>query len=163
MKTYTRPKFVREESWRYKRVKSAWRSPRGKTSRVRRSKEGWPPVVKIGYSRPTAIRGIHPSGLREIMIYRPIDLEKLNPKTDAARIGHTVGENKRLLIRDEAERKGIHLLNPGPKKEETPITEPSTEDTTAQSKEATTTPTPEPNTAPTTKTETETSSRKRTK
>jgi len=128
MKTYARPKFVREESWRYKRVKSPWRSPRGKTSRVRRSKEGWPPVVKIGYSRPTAIRGLHPSGLREIMVYRPADLDKLNPKINAARIGHTVGENKRRLILDEAERKDIHVLNPGPKKEPT-IAEPSIEET----------------------------------
>ena len=113
MKTYARPKFVREESWRYKRVKSPWRSPRGKTSRVRRSKEGWPPVVKIGYSRPTAIRGLHPSGLREIIVYRPADLEKLNPKINAARIGHTVGENKRLLILDEAERRRHSCSQPG--------------------------------------------------
>ncbi len=128
MKTYARPKFVREESWRYKRVKSRWRSPRGKTSRVRRSKQGWPPVVKIGYSRPTAMRGLHPSGLREITIYRPEDLHKLNSKINAARIGHTVGENKRRLILDEAERKGIHVLNPGPKKEPT-VVEPSIEET----------------------------------
>lgn len=139
MKTYTRPKFVREESWRYKRVKSPWRSPRGKTSRVRRSKEGWPPVVKIGYSRPTAIRGLHPSGLREIIVYRPADLEKLNPKINAARIGHTVGENKRRLILDEAERKNVRVLNPGPKKEPA-IAEPSIEET--EKKETEEKPTP---------------------
>lgn len=117
MKTYARPKFVREESWRYKRVKPSWRSARGKTSRVRRSKEGWPPVVKIGYARPASIRGLHPSGMREVMVRRPQDLEQIDPKIYVARIAHTVGENKRLLILDEAERRGIHLLNPGKKKE----------------------------------------------
>ncbi|MGD0424629.1 MAG: 50S ribosomal protein L32e [Candidatus Bathyarchaeia archaeon] len=117
MKTYARPKFVREESWRYKRVKPSWRSARGKSSRVRRSKEGWPPVVKIGYARPASIRGLHPSGMREVMVRRPQDLEQIDPKIYVARIAHTVGENKRLLILDEAQRRGIHVLNPGPKKE----------------------------------------------
>jgi large subunit ribosomal protein L32e len=128
MKTYARPKFVREESWRYKRVKPSWRSPRGKTSRVRRSKEGWPPVVKIGYARPTSIRGLHPSGMREVIVHRPQELEQIDPKVQVARIAHTVGENKRLLILAEAERRGIHVLNPGPKKKEPAITAPSEEE-----------------------------------
>lgn len=128
MKTYARPKFVREESWRYKRVKPSWRSARGKTSRVRRSKEGWPPVVKIGYARPASIRGLHPSGMREVMVRRPQDLEQIDPKIYVARIAHTVGENKRLLILDEAERRGIHVLNPGPKKERVGTVTPSSEE-----------------------------------
>ena len=117
MSSYKRPRFVREESWRYKRVKESWRSPRGKTSRVRRSKEGWPPVVKIGYARPKAIRGEHPSGLKEIMVWRPKDLEGIDPTTQAARIAHTVGERKRVDILDQAKKSNIRVLNPGPKKE----------------------------------------------
>lgn len=132
--SYPRPRFVREESWRYKRVKSAWRSPRGKTSRVRRSKNGWPPVVKIGYSRPRATRGIHPSGLREVIIWRPSDLEKLDPDKQVARIAHTVGENKRVLILEEAKKRSIRILNHGLKKPPEPeITpEPTSETVPAE-------------------------------
>jgi large subunit ribosomal protein L32e len=114
--TYPRPRFVREESWRYKRVKESWRSPRGKTSRVRRSKKGWPPVVKIGYARPRATRGIHPSGFREVLVWRPQDLENLDSKTQVARIAHTVGENKRIQILEQAKKMNIRILNPGLKK-----------------------------------------------
>lgn len=128
MKTYARPKFVRQESWRYKRVKPSWRIARGKSSRVRRSKEGWPPLVKIGYARPASLRGRHPSGMREVMIHRPQDLEPIDPKIFVARIAHTVGENKRLLILVEAERRGIHVLNPGPKKETPPAVTPTSEE-----------------------------------
>lgn len=151
--SYKRPRFVREESWRYKRVKEAWRTPHGKTSRVRRSKEGWPPVVKIGYSRPKATRGSHPSGLKEVMIWRPKDLEGIDSKTQAARIAHTVGENKRVQIVDEAKKANIRILNPGLKKPaetvpeipaeptegtiETP-TEPATETVTETTEEPTT-------------------------
>lgn len=132
-KTYPRPTFRREESWRYKRVKEAWRAPHGKTSRVRRSKDGWPPVVKIGYSRPRAIRGMHPSGLREVRVWRPTDLAKLDPKTQVARIAHTVGESKRVLIIDEAKKANIRILNPGLKRraEAVPVTpEPQPETAT---------------------------------
>lgn len=109
-------------------MKPSWRSARGKSSRVRRSKEGWPPLVKIGYARPASIRGLHPSGMREVMVRRPQDLEQIDPKTYVARIAHTVGENKRLLILDEAERRGIHVLNPGPKKEVAGAVTPSSEE-----------------------------------
>ena len=114
--SYKRPRFVREESWRYKRVKEAWRAPHGKTSRVRRSKKGWPAVVKIGYSRPKATRGLHPSGLREVMVWRAQDLEHLDSKVVVARIAHTVGENKRVQIVEAAKKANIRILNHGLKK-----------------------------------------------
>jgi large subunit ribosomal protein L32e len=132
--SYPRPRFVREESWRYKRVKTPWRSPKGKTSRVRRSKKGWPAVVKIGYSRPKATRGLHPSGLRDVLIYRPSDLEKIDLTTQVARIAHTVGENKRVLIVEEAKKRSIRILNPGLKKapEAEVVPEPEAEAASAE-------------------------------
>jgi large subunit ribosomal protein L32e len=140
-RSYPRPRFVREESWRYKRVKSAWRSPRGKTSRVRRSKQGWPPVVKIGYSKPNAIKGMHPSGLREVIVYRPQDVSKVDPKTQAVRIAHTVGENKRVLILEELKKANIKVLNPGHKKAAEPeaAAEPTLAETEASKEQAATT------------------------
>ncbi|MGA2971927.1 MAG: 50S ribosomal protein L32e [Candidatus Bathyarchaeia archaeon] len=114
--SYRRPRFVREESWRYKRVKEPWRAPHGKTSRVRRSKKGWPAVVKIGYSRPRATRGLHPSGFRAITVWRPKDLLALDPKLHVGMIAHTVGENKRVQILDEAKKANIRILNPGLKR-----------------------------------------------
>lgn len=126
---YKRPRFVREESWRYKRVKESWRSPRGKTSRVRRSKKGWPPVVKIGYSHPKATRGIHPSGLREVTIWRPADLQSIDPRNQVGRIAHTVGEKKRVQIIEEAKKKDIRILNPGLKRAPEPKPEPAPPET----------------------------------
>lgn len=156
-RTYPRPHFNREESWRYKRVKQPWRAPHGKTSRVRRSKDGWPPVVKIGYSRPRKIRGIHPSGMWEVLVWRPADLEKVDPKTQVARIAHTVGENKRVLILDEAKKAGIRVLNPRLKRraEAAPIApepEPETAETATEGKkEAAEAPTAKPKKRRTTK------------
>jgi large subunit ribosomal protein L32e len=139
--SYRRPRFVREESWRYKRVKEPWRAPHGKTSRVRRSKKGWPAVVKIGYSRSRATRGLHPSGLREVMVWRAKDLLGLDPKLQVARIAHTVGENKRVQIIDEAKKANIRILNPGLKKPAKALPEVSAEPTVEEP--TSTEPTPE--------------------
>lgn len=130
--SYRRPRFVREESWRYKRVKESWRAPKGKTSRVRRSKKGWPAVVKIGYSRPRATRGLHPSGLREILVWRPKDLGSLDPKLHVGRIAHTVGEKKRVQILEEAKKANIRILNPGLKKPTEVVAEAAPEPTTTE-------------------------------
>jgi hypothetical protein len=55
--------------------------------------------------------------MREVVVRRPQDLGQIDPKIYVAKIAHTVGENKRLLILDEAERLGVRILNPGPKRE----------------------------------------------
>jgi hypothetical protein len=65
------------------------------------------------------------------MICRPQDLEKIDSKVQVARIAHTVGENKRLLILTEAEKRNIRVLNPGSKKAEPEVTQ---EPTTTESK-----------------------------
>ena len=107
-----RPEFVRQESWRYKRVKPSWRKPKGIDSKMRLRVKGWPKIVKVGYRGPAAVRGLHPSGFRDVLVYNASDLERLNPQTDAARIAHTVGARKRMEILAKAKELGIKVLNP---------------------------------------------------
>jgi large subunit ribosomal protein L32e len=57
-----RPKFIRQESWRYDRLVANWRKPKGKDNKMRKQKSGMPAIVKIGYRGPRAARGLHPSG-----------------------------------------------------------------------------------------------------
>ncbi|MEM2115172.1 MAG: eL32 family ribosomal protein, partial [Candidatus Caldarchaeum sp.] len=52
------PKFVRQESWRYVRLETGYRRPRGKDSRMRLQKSGSPPLAKIGYGSPKKYRGL---------------------------------------------------------------------------------------------------------
>ena len=62
-----KPDFNRQESWRYKRVKSSWRRPRGRDSKMRKKKGGWPKLVNVGYCSPKKVRGFHPSGFEEVI------------------------------------------------------------------------------------------------
>ena len=108
-----RPNFVRQESWRYDRLAENWRKPKGKDNKMRKQKSGMPALVKVGYRGPRASRGLHPSGYRDIVIHNTAELSKLDPKKDAARIGHTVGNKKRIEIISKAGELGIKVLNPG--------------------------------------------------
>jgi len=106
-----RPSFVRQESWRYKRVKPNWRKPRGKDSFMRLQKKGWPKLVKIGYGGPKAGRYLHPSGYYDILVHNVNGLSVLNPKNDAVRIAATVGKRKRKEIIEKAKGLRLKVLN----------------------------------------------------
>ena len=107
-----RPKFVRQESWRYVRIHPEWRKPKGVDNKVRRQDKGWPKLVRVGYRGPAESRGLHPSGHIEVIVHRPADLDGLVPGRDVARIGRTVGAKKRDSILSRATELGIRVVNP---------------------------------------------------
>ena len=57
-----------------------------------------PGLVKVGYGGPKEARGLHPSGFTDNLVYNLSDLEKLDPKKDGIRFGHSVGTKKRKEI-----------------------------------------------------------------
>lgn len=116
-----RPRFRRQESWRYKRVSQVWRKPDGTDSKMRKKIKGWPRSVEVGYRGPRAARNLHPSGYQEAIVRNVDDLDKIDPKTQAIRIAHTVGMKKRAEISIKAGERGIRILNPLP--EEKPLEE----------------------------------------
>lgn len=108
-----RPKFVRQESWRYDRLAENWRKPKGKDNKMRLQVSGVPSIVKVGYRGPKISRGLHPSGYVDRLVWNVNEVEKLNPKSEAARISHTVGKLKKKQIVSKAFELGIKVLNPG--------------------------------------------------
>ena len=119
-----KPKFRRQESWRYKRVKENWRKPRGIDNKMRKKVKGWPSSPGAGYRGPKNSRGLHPSGHVEVRVNNIDDLGKVKPDSEVVKIAHTVGARKRIEILNKAKEMGIRVLNPREFKE---LKEPAAE------------------------------------
>jgi large subunit ribosomal protein L32e len=105
------PDFLREEWFRYKKIPKNWRRPDGITSKMRINLKYRPSLVRVGFRGPKGVRGFHPSGFKEVLVYNVKDLNNIDPKKQAVRIGGTVGTKKRLEIAKKAEELKIRILN----------------------------------------------------
>lgn len=113
MKKPAKPKFKRQEFFRYKKLGEKYRKPKGKTSKRRRYEGRKPAMAAIGYRSPRTMRGLHPSGYQDVLVRNMADLEKLDPSTEAARISSTIGKRKKELMLEKAKELGVKILNKG--------------------------------------------------
>jgi large subunit ribosomal protein L32e len=106
------PSFRRTEWFRYKRLsRSGWRAPHGMDNKQRKNLKYRSSLVRVGHGKVSAAHGLHPSGFREVMVQNSGDLEEIDPETEAARIGGTVGRRKCGHIYSRADELGIRVLN----------------------------------------------------
>ena len=106
------PSFRRTEWFRYKRLsRSGWRAPHGMDSKQRRNYKYRSSLVRVGHGKVSAARGLHPSGFKEVMVQNTADLDVIDPETEAARVGRSVGGRKREQIYSRADELGIRVLN----------------------------------------------------
>jgi large subunit ribosomal protein L32e len=91
---------VSNEKWQ------KWRKTRG-VDIHREDSDGL--VVDAGYRTPRMIRGLHPSGLKEVRVFAPAQLPA-NAET-AVRIAASVGKAKRKQLIAKAKELGIRVLN----------------------------------------------------
>jgi len=81
-------------------------------------------------------RGLHPSGYAEVIIRTVDDLSKIDPKTQAVRIAHTVGMKKRAEISIRAGERGVRILNPLPEVKPEEEAEEASKETETEAEEA---------------------------
>ncbi|MFX1278363.1 MAG: 50S ribosomal protein L32e [Promethearchaeota archaeon] len=118
-----RPSFRRVESWRYKRVQDSWRKARGIDSKTRKKKKSGVKSPTIGYRTPKKVRGLHPSGYREVLVSTIDDLKNLNKKNHALKISGKLGAKKRIALTDYCQRRGFKILNLGVSQKEIELLE----------------------------------------
>ncbi len=78
---------------------------------MRRHYKYRPTIVSIGFRGPALVRGLASSGFQEVLVYNPSNLDIIDPKTQAAKIGGTVGGKKRAAIIEKADQLKIRVLN----------------------------------------------------
>lgn len=106
-------KFVRHQSDRYDKVKSAWRKPKGIDNRVRRRFKGQLPMPKIGYGSDKKTRFLTPDGFRRFVVSNVDELAVLmmHNRRYAAEIAHNVSAKNRVVIVEKAKALGVKVLN----------------------------------------------------
>ena len=108
-----KPEFLRHLWWKFPKFKNdpKWRRPKGIDNPIRMKEKGYPPIVSIGYRTPKCIRGLHPTGLRPVIVHNAKELERLDPSEVIVYIGSTVSIKKRAEILSKAKELGFLVAN----------------------------------------------------
>jgi len=109
-------KFLRRDAKRHSKLGKnrkkllKWRRPKGRDTKTRLKRKGYPKTVSIGYKSSAKERKIPPT-----MVYNITELNKLseNSKVILAKIG----ARKKLEIIKQAQEKNIKIVNIGGKNE----------------------------------------------
>ncbi len=112
MNTKKKPLFRRTQGAMYKKLKGkGWRRPDGKHNKIKDGKKGKGETPSIGYGAKKSERYLHPSMKRDILVSNLGDIERIDPKLEAARIASSVGKKKRAVFLEELKKKKIRVLN----------------------------------------------------
>ncbi len=103
------PKFQRQNRAQKKRVGAAWRKPRGIDNKLRIKKKGYGFLPKIGFRTPKKERHLHPTGLKEVLVFSLGGLAGL--KGVAVRFSATLGRKKKATLVAEAKKLQLRILN----------------------------------------------------
>lgn len=107
-----KPKFLAQGAKYLKRIKNRWRRPRGRQSKLRRSEKSKGKKPSLGYGAPKKLRGLHPSGFKEVLVRTIKELDKIDQKNEAVRISGSVGKKKKEEIVKKARELKLKILNP---------------------------------------------------
>ncbi|HUK37690.1 MAG TPA: 50S ribosomal protein L32e [Methanomicrobiales archaeon] len=125
MRAGNRARFQRRGVHEKDRLADVWRKPKGRHNKLRRQIKAKGPLPRPGYGSPAAVRGLHPCGLSDMLVYNEGMLAPLDPEVHAVRIAAGVGRKKKTEIQKKALDAGFRVLNPlqAPAAEEGPVEE----------------------------------------
>lgn len=109
-----RPHFKRHDRNKLARLaRSGWRkSVQGHDNKNRNRYGGNEKSPCPGYGSPRLVRGMHASGLFEIIVHNANELKDVDAKKYAVRIAATVGNKKKAEVVEAARKLNFKVLNP---------------------------------------------------
>jgi len=105
-----KPKFLRQDAHRLKKLEKKWRQPKGRHSKMRFKLRSYRKQPSIGYSSPREVRGLDPKGRKEIKVETIKDLDNVK-ENNVIVIGSTVGTKKKVAILKKIQEKKLTVKN----------------------------------------------------
>ncbi|MFH1247025.1 MAG: eL32 family ribosomal protein [Candidatus Micrarchaeota archaeon] len=105
------PSFQRMNVHSKKRVKDKWRAPHGIDSKQRQKLKAYGAIPGIGYRTPRSERGLHPCGLKELLLTNLKQLTSADPVKVCIRFSATLGKKKREQLKKIAREKKFKMVN----------------------------------------------------
>ncbi len=103
-----KPKFLRQDAHKRKRLSQSWRRPRGIHSKMREQIKGRRRSPRIGWGSPRAVRGLTREGFVPVHVH---NVSQLATIAQPLIISRTVGTKNRMLIIKKAMEKKLKILN----------------------------------------------------
>lgn len=105
-----KPKFLRQDAHKVKKLAKKWRQPKGRHSKMRFKLRSYRKQPSMGYSSPRKVRGLDSKGRIEVIVNNITDLEKIKENCIIV-IGSTVGTKKKVLILKKIQEKKLQVKN----------------------------------------------------
>jgi large subunit ribosomal protein L32e len=103
-----RPSFRAQDSHKKRKIRAAWRRPKGMHSKIRLGKKGYNVLVNRGYRSPKSARGLSRGGKQLVTVSNPAMLAGLTKDCEIV-IPASLGLKKRLLLMRAALERGIAM------------------------------------------------------
>ncbi len=105
------PEFRQRDAHKLKKLKYAWRRPKGIHNKLRMRFKGKGNSVSIGYRNPVEIRDLHPSGFQPIIVNNLKDLQSINKEKQGALLSSRLGIKSKIKLLKKAEEFNVIVLN----------------------------------------------------
>jgi len=105
-----KPKFLRQEAHKIKKLDNKWRKPKGLDSKMRRGLRGYRRVARIGYGSPKKVSGLNADGFKEARVRNLADLSNVKEGYIVV-ISGRVGLRKKVELLKEIEKLKFKVSN----------------------------------------------------
>lgn len=105
-----KPKFIRQDANKLKRLGNKWRKPKGIHSKMRNNFKGHRKNISVGWKSPKLVHSLV-GNLNNVIVYTLKQIEMIEPMHEGITIANSIGLKKRLPLLNRAKERGIKVLN----------------------------------------------------
>ena len=105
-----KPKYLRQDAHRVKKLENKWRKPKGMHSKMRRRMKSYRKSPEVGYGSPKAVKNLTKEGAIPLIIKSIKELENIG-KNVVLILSGKIGLKKKLEIAKKVQKDNLKIKN----------------------------------------------------